>query len=154
MRPGTEVFFHNMKGPWPHWLDQDIRILRLHFLPNYVFGKVAMFNRVPVGSISLRDCTAKGEGFIIMWRPSTCALPSKNRSQNERPAPRERSLDETRSIYVSSVPLSQLWLKILIPVNGSLLCSGQRESPLLDLFRYLHEEYQYSTSTSTASTWS
>ena len=59
VRPGTEVFFHNMKGPWPHWLDQDIRILRLHFLPNYVFSKVAMFNRVPFGSISLRDCTAK-----------------------------------------------------------------------------------------------
>ena len=22
VRPGTEVFFHNMKGPWPQWLDQ------------------------------------------------------------------------------------------------------------------------------------
>jgi hypothetical protein len=59
VRPGTEVFLHNMKGSWPHWLDQDVRRLRLHFLPNYTFGKVAMFNRVPFDSISLRDCTAK-----------------------------------------------------------------------------------------------
>ena len=63
VRPGTEVFFHNMKGPWPHWLDQDTRRLRLHLLPNYVFGKVAMFNRVPFGSISMRDCTAKRKMF-------------------------------------------------------------------------------------------
>ena len=69
----------------------------------------------PFGSISLRDCTAKGECFIIMWRPSTCALPSKNRSQNERLAPRERSLDETRSVYVSSVPLSQMWVEDVLP---------------------------------------
>ena len=34
-------------------------------------------------------------------------------------------------------------LKILIPVNRSLLCSGQRESPLLEMFRYLHEGHQY-----------
>ena len=46
VQPGTEVLIHNMKGPWPHWLDQDIRRLPLHFFPNYVFGKVAMFNRV------------------------------------------------------------------------------------------------------------
>ena len=44
VRPGTEVFFHNMKGSWPHWLDQDVRRLRLHFLPNYTFGNVATFN--------------------------------------------------------------------------------------------------------------
>ena len=104
VRPGTEVFFYNMKVPWPHWLDQDIRRLRLHFLPNYAFGKVAMFNRVPFGSISLRDCTAKGEGFIVMWQHSTCVLPSKKMSQYERPAPRERSLEGARSVYVSSVP--------------------------------------------------
>ena len=65
VRPGTEVFFHNMMGPWPHWLEQDVRRLRLHFLPNYSFGKVAMCNRVPFDSISLRDCTAKGEGFVV-----------------------------------------------------------------------------------------
>ena len=59
---GNDWIFHNMKCPWPHWLDQDIRRLHMHFLPNDVFGKVAMFNRVPFGSISLRDCTAKGEG--------------------------------------------------------------------------------------------
>ena len=46
-RLGTEVFFHNMKGPRPHWLDQDVRRLRRHFLPNSVVGKVAIFNRVP-----------------------------------------------------------------------------------------------------------
>ena len=34
-------------------------------------------------------------------------------------------------------------LKILTPVNGSLLCSGQRERPLLGMFRYLNEGYQY-----------
>jgi len=121
VRPGTEVFFHNMKGPWPHWLDQDIRILRLHFLPNYVFGKVAMCNRVPFGSISLRDCIAKGEGFIIMWRPSSCALPSKTASQNERLAPRERSLEETRSVYVSALPLSQLWAEDFDPCQWIII---------------------------------
>ena len=34
-------------------------------------------------------------------------------------------------------------LNIWTPANGSLLCSGQPESPLLEMFRYLHEEYQY-----------
>ena len=70
VRLGTEVFVHNMKGSWPHWPDQDVRRLRLHCLPSYIFGKVAMFNRVPFDSISLRDCTAKGEGFVVMWQPS------------------------------------------------------------------------------------
>ncbi len=82
VRPGREVFFHNMKSPWPHWLDQDIRRLRLHFLPKNAFGKVAMFNRVPFGSISLRDCTAKGEGFTIMWQLSTLYCANK---QNDEP---------------------------------------------------------------------
>ena len=89
-RPGTEVFFHITIGLWPRWLDKDVRRLRLHVLPNYTFGKVAMFNRVPFDSISLRDCTAKGEGFIIMWQPST-GVSSATR--------------------VSSVPLSQLWVE-------------------------------------------
>ena len=47
VRPGTEVFLHNMMGSWPHWLDKDVRRLRLRFLPNYTIGKVATFNRVP-----------------------------------------------------------------------------------------------------------
>ena len=59
VRPGTEVFSHNMLGNKPHWLDQDVRRLRLHCLPNDTFGKVALFSRVPYDSISLRDCTAK-----------------------------------------------------------------------------------------------
>jgi len=67
VRPGTEYFFRNMVGSKPHWLDQDVRRLRLHFLPNYTFGKVALFNRVPFDSISLRDCAAKGGGFVVIW---------------------------------------------------------------------------------------
>ena len=38
-RPGTEIFFHNMIGDKPHRLDQDVRRLRLRFLPNHAFGK-------------------------------------------------------------------------------------------------------------------
>ena len=100
-----------MKGPWPHWLDQDVRRLRLHFLPNYAFGKVAMFNRVPFGSISLRDCTAKSGGFVVMWQPSTGIPTNARMSRNERLGPRERSLEGTRLIYASSIPLSQLWVE-------------------------------------------
>ena len=55
VRPGTEVFFHNMLGNKPHWFDRYVRLLRLHVLPNYTFGKVALFNRVPFDSVSLRD---------------------------------------------------------------------------------------------------
>ena len=47
VRPSTEVFFHSIQSPWSHWLYKDVRRLRLHFLPNYTFGKGAMFNRVP-----------------------------------------------------------------------------------------------------------
>ena len=36
--------------------------------PTISFGKVALFSRVPSESISLRDCTAKGEGFVSMWQ--------------------------------------------------------------------------------------
>ena len=64
VRYGTEVFFYNMVGSRPHWLDQDVRRLRLHFLPDRTFGKVEMFNRVPFDSISLRDCTAKGKDLL------------------------------------------------------------------------------------------
>jgi hypothetical protein len=70
VRPGTEVFVHNMLGNKPQRLDPDVRRLRLHFLPEYTFGQVALFNRVPYDSISLRDCTANREGFVIMWQPS------------------------------------------------------------------------------------
>ena len=85
-----------MKGSWPHWLYPDVRRLRLHFLPNYTFGNVAMFNRVPFDSISLRDCTAKGEGFVVMWQPSPSASTSNKMGRNERQAPREWSLEGTR----------------------------------------------------------
>ena len=47
VRLGTEVFFQNMVGNRPHWLDKDVRRLRLRFLPNHTFSKVALFNTVP-----------------------------------------------------------------------------------------------------------
>ena len=65
VRLGTEVFYHSMKSPWPHWLDQDVRRLRLHFLPNYTVGKVAVFNTVPFDSVSLGDCKAKQENVLF-----------------------------------------------------------------------------------------
>ena len=58
-RPGTEIFFHNTIGYNPHRLDQDVRRLRLRFLPNHFFGKVALFSRLHSDSTNLRDCTAK-----------------------------------------------------------------------------------------------
>ena len=48
-----------MIGYKPHRLDQDVRRLRLRFLPNHALGQVALFSRVPSDSTSLRDCTAK-----------------------------------------------------------------------------------------------
>ena len=45
-RPGTAIFFDNTIGYKPHRLDQDVRRLRLRFLPNHSFGKVAVFSRV------------------------------------------------------------------------------------------------------------
>ena len=107
--------FHNMMGSWPQWLDKDVRRLRMRFLPNYTFGKVAMFNLVPFDSISLRDCTAKGERFDIMWQRSPCVSTSIEMSRNKRFAQRERSLEGTRLVYVSSVPLSQLWVEDFDP---------------------------------------
>ena len=59
VRPGTEVFFHNMVGNKPHWLDKDVRRLRMRFLPNHTFSKVALFKRVPDGAIRLRSCTER-----------------------------------------------------------------------------------------------
>ena len=53
-----------MIGHRPHRLDQDARRLRLRALPNHTFGNVALRSRVPSDSISLRDCAAKGEGFL------------------------------------------------------------------------------------------
>ena len=53
-----------MIGYKPHRLDQDVRRLRLRFLPNHAFGKVALFSRVPSDSTSLRDCTATGARFL------------------------------------------------------------------------------------------
>ena len=50
----------------------------------------------------------KGQCFVVMWQPSISTLNSIPMSLNERPAPRERSLEETRLVCVSSVPLSQL----------------------------------------------
>ena len=67
-----------------------------------------MFNRVPFDSISLRDCTAKGEGLVVMWQPE---------SQRERPAPRERSPEGTRLLFVSSFPFSQLWAEHVDPIQ-------------------------------------
>ncbi len=63
VRPGTDIFFHNMVGNKQHWLDQDVRRLRLHFLPNYPLGKLALIHCVPYDSIRLRDCTAKRRRF-------------------------------------------------------------------------------------------
>ena len=85
------------------------------FLPIYTFGKVAMFNRVPFDSISLRDCTSKGEGFVVMSQPSASISTSTRTSQNERLAPRERSLEGTHLVYVSSIPLSQLLVEDFDP---------------------------------------
>ena len=67
-RPGAEILFHSMVGYQPHRLNQDLRRLRLRFLPNHTFGKVALFSRVPSDSTSLRECADKGEGFAIMWK--------------------------------------------------------------------------------------
>ena len=64
----TEVF-HNMIGNKRHRLDQDVRRLRLRFLPKHTFGKVVVFSRVHSDSSSIRGCTAKGEGVVIMWQP-------------------------------------------------------------------------------------
>ena len=58
-RPGRAIFFDNTIGYKPHRLDQDVRRLRLRFLPNHFFGKVALFNRLRSDSTNLRDCTAK-----------------------------------------------------------------------------------------------
>ena len=69
VRLGTDVVFHNMVGNKPHWLDQDVRRLRLRFLPIHALSQEALFNRVPYDSSSLRDCTAKCAGFVIMWQP-------------------------------------------------------------------------------------
>ena len=53
----------------PHRLDQDVRRLRLRFLPNHACGKVALLSHVPSDSTSLRDCAAQGEGFGSIWQP-------------------------------------------------------------------------------------
>ena len=66
LRPGTDKFFHSLIGYGPHRLDQAVRRLRLRLLPNHAFGKVAFFWRVPSDSISLRNCTAKGECLVIV----------------------------------------------------------------------------------------
>ena len=58
-RPGIEIFFHNTIGYTPHRLSPDVRRLRLRFLPNHTFGKVALFSRVPSDSINLRERAAK-----------------------------------------------------------------------------------------------
>ena len=68
-----------MVGNKPHRLDKDVRRVRLHFLPNYTCGEVALFSRAPYDSISLRDCTAKCEGFfffVIRWQSSVKDLKS------------------------------------------------------------------------------
>ena len=36
--------------------------------------KVALFSRVHSDSTNLRDCTAKGKGFAIMWKPLTTGM--------------------------------------------------------------------------------
>ena len=46
-----------------------------------------------------------------MWQPSPSASTSNEMSRNERQAPREWSLEGTRLVYVSLVPLSQLWVE-------------------------------------------
>ena len=63
-----------MIGYKPHRLNQDLRRLRLRFLPNDKQGKVALFSRVPSDSISFRECTAKGEGFAIMLKLATTGM--------------------------------------------------------------------------------
>ena len=63
-----------MIGYKPHRLDQDVRRLRLRFFPNHACGKVALFSRVPSDSIRFRECTAKGDGFAIMRKPTTTGM--------------------------------------------------------------------------------
>ena len=58
----------------PHRLDQDVRHLRLRILSNQTFGKVALFSSVPSDSISFGERTAKGEGFVILWKPFTIGM--------------------------------------------------------------------------------
>ena len=47
----------------------------------------------------------------MMWQPSPSVSTSIGMSRKERLAPRERSLEGTRLVYVSSVSLSQLWVE-------------------------------------------
>jgi len=56
-----------------------------------------------------------------MWQPSPRVSTSIRMSRNERLAPRERSLEGTRLVYVSSVPLSQLWVEDIDPGQWILI---------------------------------
>ena len=83
-------------------LYRDILLEKWHCLTEYLFE-----------SISLRDCTAKGEGFVVMWQ---CLSGMQVKlGYHMRPAPRERSFDKTQPVFVSSVPLSQLWTESFDP---------------------------------------
>ena len=67
VRPGTEVFFHDVFGK-NTLVRQRCTTLASAFSTELHFWKMALFNQVPFDSISLRDCTAKGEGVVIMWK--------------------------------------------------------------------------------------
>ena len=71
---------------------------------------------MPFDSISSRYGTAKGEGFVVIWQCSGGSHEAKaNLAFHMIFAPRERSLDETQPVCVSSAPLSQLWTESFDP---------------------------------------
>jgi hypothetical protein len=104
-----------MVGNKPHWVDKDARRLRLRCLPKHTFSNVAFVNIMIVETISIRNCTGKKGGrflFVIMWQPEIL---------NTRHAPRERSANQVQSVFVSSVPLSQLWVESFNPSQWVIL---------------------------------
>ena len=66
VRPGTAFVFHNMVVGETSTSQEIIKRLRSRFLPDQFFSMYAVFARVLLGEVSLRECQAKCVGQI--WR--------------------------------------------------------------------------------------